>query len=364
MSFKILNKCKETAARRGVIKTTRGEINTPIFMPVGTRGSVKAISPRELDEVGAEIILGNTYHLFLRPGMDIIRQAGNLHKFAGWKKPMLTDSGGFQIFSLSSLRKIRENGVEFASHIDGTKFFMGPEESIAIQKVLDSDIVMAFDECIHYPCTRDEAAKSLKVTTRWETISRQQPLNPGQKMFGIVQGSTFRDLREESAASLVKLDFDGYAIGGLSVGEPEDIMYECLDWTVPHLPEDKPHYLMGVGTPKQLVEAVARGIDMFDCVLPTRLARHGTAYMSNGDSIAIKAARHKEDFSPIEEGCTCYACQNFTRAYIRHLLGVGEILGLRLISLHNLHCYLNLMKKIRMHIENGTFPEFRRSFSS
>ncbi|OGV36923.1 MAG: tRNA guanosine(34) transglycosylase Tgt [Lentisphaerae bacterium GWF2_45_14] len=363
MSFEILKKCQGTAARRGVIKTAHGEINTPVFMPVGTRGSVKAVSPAELNELGAEIILGNTYHLFLRPGMDIIRKAGDLHKFESWNKPLLTDSGGFQIFSLSSLRKIKENGVEFASHIDGTRFFIGPEESIAIQKTLNSDIVMAFDECTPYPCSHEDAAKSLRMTTRWESISREQPLNPGQQIFGIVQGSTYKDLREESASELVKLDFDGYAIGGLSVGEPEDAMYQCLDWTVPFLPEDKPHYLMGVGLPKQIVEAVARGIDMFDCVLPTRLARHGTAYLSNGDTLPVKAGRYKEDFSPIEEGCNCYACKNFTRAYIRHLLSVGEILGLRLVTLHNLHCYLSLMAKIRTHIENETFTEFRASFA-
>jgi queuine tRNA-ribosyltransferase len=362
MKFKTVCKCAATSARRGILKTPHGEINTPVFMPVGTRASVKAMSPLELEELDAEIILGNTYHLFLRPGMDIIRKAGGLHEFSSWNHPILTDSGGFQIFSLAQLRKINERGAEFASHIDGTRFFMGPEESISIQRTLNSDIVMAFDECTPYPCSYEDAKKSMELTTRWETLSREQPLNDGQQMFGIVQGSVYKDLREQSADDLVALDFDGYAIGGLSVGEPEENMFECLDWVTPRLPEEKPRYLMGVGTPKQIVEAVARGVDMFDCVMPTRLARHGSAFVGKGLTEPMKAARFKEDFSPIDENCECYACRNFSRAYIRHLLSVGEILGMRLLTIHNLYYYLNLIKRIRSSIESGEFDKLRESF--
>ncbi len=362
MNFNITERCDKTSARCGIIETRRGKIHTPIFMPVGTRGSVKAMSPLELEELGAEIILGNTYHLFLRPGMDIMRKAGGLHEFSSWKRPILTDSGGFQIFSLSQLRKITPNGVEFASHIDGSKFFMGPKESIEIQKALDSDIVMAFDECTPYPCSHKDAQKSMELTTCWERISRDQPLNPGQSMFGIVQGSVYQDLREQSAEELVKLNFDGYAIGGLSVGEPEENMFECLDWVVPKLPDLCPHYLMGVGTPKQIVEAVARGVDMFDCVIPTRLARHGSAFLKSGETIPVKAGRFKDDFSPVDEECECYVCKNFTKAYIRHLLSVGEILGLRLLTIHNLYYYLNLMKEIRQAIKDKTFNKLRERF--
>jgi queuine tRNA-ribosyltransferase len=319
--------------------------------------------PSELVDLGAEIILGNTYHLFLKPGLDIIKKAGGLHKFSNWNKPILTDSGGFQVFSLASLRKMKPDGVEFASHIDGTKFFLGPKESMEIQRVLNSDIVMAFDECTPYPCSYEDAKKSLDITLKWETQSRHEPLNDGQLRFGIVQGSTYEDLRKQSARDLVKLDFDGYAIGGLSVGEPEEEMFKTLDWVVPELPEDKPHYLMGVGTPKQLVEAVARGVDMFDCVMPTRLARHGTAFIGNGECLPVKAGRFKDDFSPVDPNCECYCCKNFTRAYIRHLLNVGEITGMRLLSIHNLHFFINLMKNVRIAIENGTFEDLRQQFN-
>jgi queuine tRNA-ribosyltransferase len=362
MSFKILKKCPATMARRGILKTAHGEVNTPIFMPVGTRASVKAMSPEELVGLGAEIILGNTYHLFLKPGMEIMELAGGLHKFSAWNRPILTDSGGFQVFSLSSLRKITEDGVHFASHIDGSRFFLGPVESMQIQRSLGSDIVMAFDECTPFPATHEEAEKSMKMTTRWEGISREQKLKDGQQLFGIVQGSMYKDLREQSAKELVNIGFEGYAIGGLSVGEPEQQMFDVLDWTVPHLPEDKPHYLMGVGTPKQIVEAVARGVDMFDCVIPTRLARHGSAFISNGTTIPVKAGRYAKDFTPIDENCDCYACRNFTKAYIRHLMNVGEILGLRLVTIHNLHYFITLMKRIREAIENDTFAEFRANF--
>jgi queuine tRNA-ribosyltransferase len=330
-------------------------------MAVGTRGSVKAVSPDELHALGAGVILGNTYHLFLRPGTEIIRRAGGLHTFCGWDGPMLTDSGGYQVFSLASLRKVRPDGVEFASHIDGTRFFLGPVESLRIQRDLGADIVMAFDECTPYPCSRQDAERSLAMTHRWERISRDQPLAPGQRLFGIVQGSTYRELREQSARDLVAIGFDGYAVGGLSVGEPEEEMMACLDWTVPHLPADKPRYLMGVGTPRQLVAAVARGVDMFDCVLPTRLARHGSAFLRNGDTLPVKAGRYAEDLDPVEPGCPCPCCTRFSRAYLRHLLNVGEILGLRLLSLHNLHVYVSLMREMRQAIIDGEFRRFAAS---
>ena len=355
--FTVLKKCANSSARSGVLRTSHGDIQTPVFMPVGTRGTVKAMTPAELKELGADIILGNTYHLFLKPGTEIIKEAGGLHSFAAWDRPLLTDSGGYQVFSLAKLRKIKEDGVEFVSHIDGSRFFLGPKESIKIQRELGSDIVMAFDECTPYPCSYKDAEKSLAVTTKWEAMSREQPLDSEQKMFGIVQGSVYRELREKSAKELIKLDFDGYAIGGLSVGEPEEEMLKCVEWVCPLLPEDKPHYLMGVGMPNQIVKAVARGIDMFDCVLPTRLARHGSAFVGKGETIPVKAGRYSKDFTPVDPGCTCYCCQNFTKAYIRHLLNVGEILGLRLLSIHNLHYYLNLMRNIRQAIEKGTFDE-------
>lgn len=361
MSFTVLKTVGN--ARRGVLTTPHGTIQTPIFMPVGTRASVKAMTPLELEELDAQIILGNTYHLFLKPGLEILEAADGLHKFSGWKRPMLTDSGGFQVFSLSNLRKIEKDGVWFSSHIDGSRFFLGPKESINIQRILGSDIVMAFDECTPYPCSHADALKSLKQTLEWEKTSRDQPMLKGHLMFGIVQGSTYRDLREQSAQELVKIGFEGYAIGGLSVGEPENEMYQCLDWTTPILPFDKPRYLMGVGTPKQLVEAVARGVDMFDCVLPTRMARHGSAYVGKGTVIPVKAGRYAKDFTPVDSECSCYCCQNFTKAYIRHLLNVGEITGLRLLTIHNLHYYLNLMKQIRDSIEGGTFEQLRAKFA-
>ncbi len=362
--FDVIKKDATSCARRGVLHTRRGDIQTPIFMPVGTRGSVKAVSPAELDELQAQIILGNTYHLFLRPGLEVIKAAGGLHKFINFKKPILTDSGGFQVFSLASLRKIMPDGVKFASHIDGSRFFLGPVESMHIQKTLDSDIVMAFDECTPYPATFEQALKSLQITSRWERMSREQPLNDGQLRFGIVQGSTFEELRKRSAREIVNIGFDGYAIGGVSVGESEKEMMEAVDAAAPELPENAPRYLMGVGTPRQIVESVARGVDMFDCVLPTRLGRHGGAYVGYGETINVKAGRYSMDFSPIEEGCQCYACRNFTRAYIRHLLNVGEILGMRLLTLHNLHYYINLAANIRKSIEDGTFAEFRQKFSA
>ncbi|WP_419173698.1 tRNA guanosine(34) transglycosylase Tgt, partial [Victivallis lenta] len=349
-------------ARRGVLTTRRGTVQTPVFMPVGTRASVKAMSPAELEELGAEIILGNTYHLFLRPGMELMAKAGGLHRFSSWKRSILTDSGGFQVFSLATLRKMEPDGVRFASHIDGTRFFLGPRESMAIQRTLDSDIVMAFDECTPYPATFEQAEKSLAVTTRWERMSREQPLNDGQIRFGIVQGSVYPELRKRAAESLVEIGFDGYAIGGVSVGESEPEMMLAVDAAAPHLPDNAPRYLMGVGTPRQIVESVARGVDMFDCVMPTRLGRHGSAFVGGGGTIPVKAGRYADDFTPIDPECSCYACRNFTKAYIRHLFNVGEILGVRLVTLHNLHYFLNLMRRIRASIENGTFEELRKEF--
>jgi queuine tRNA-ribosyltransferase len=352
--FTLLKKSTRSAARLGILETPHGKIETPIFMPVGTRATVKAMSPLELEELGAQIILGNTYHLLLRPGEELMLKAGGLHKFSSWNRPILTDSGGFQVFSLASLRKMKHDGVEFASHIDGSKFFLGPRESIRVQRALGSDIVMAFDECTPYPCTYPEAEKSLNITLRWAEMSKEQPLNDGQQMFGIVQGSVFRELRERAAKAIADMDFNGYAVGGVSVGESEEEMMNALDWTVPYLPENKPHYLMGVGTPKQILEGVKRGIDMFDCVMPTRLARHGTAFLRGGITIPVKAGKFREDFTPVDERCNCYCCSNFTKAYIRHLLNVDEILGIRLLTIHNIHYFLQLTKRIREAIANDT----------
>jgi len=362
--FTLLRRDASSRARRGVLHTEHGDIRTPVFMPVGTRGTVKAVSPLELEELGAEIILGNTYHLFLRPGSELVAQAGGLHRFAGWDHPILTDSGGFQVFSLANLRKVERDGVRFASHIDGTRFFLGPRESMKIQRDLGSDIVMAFDECTPFPATLEQAAKSVALTTRWETMSREQELSPHQLRFGIVQGSVYPELRERSAREITSLDFDGYAIGGVSVGEPEPEQFKAVEAAEPFLPEDKPRYLMGVGTPRQIVEDVARGVDMFDCVLPTRLGRHGGAFVGYGDTLSIKAARYARDFSPLDENCGCYACKHFTRAYIRHLMNVGEILGIRLLTLHNLHYYLDLIRKIREALDDGTFAELRARFQA
>ncbi len=362
MNFRILNRDRDSAARTGVLETARGPVPTPVFMPVGTRGSVKALSPRDLREQGAKIILGNTYHLFLRPGMEIISLAGGLHDFIGWDGPILTDSGGFQVFSLAGLRKVTRDGVKFASHIDGTRFFLGPKESISIQRTLASDIAMAFDECTPYPATRAEAEASLKLTLRWEAASREQPLAANQSLFGIVQGSVYRDLREYSARELVAMAFDGYAIGGVSVGESEAEMLDVVDWSAPLLPEEKPRYLMGLGTPRQIVEAVARGVDMFDCVMPTRLARHGSAFLSDGTLMPVKAGRFAKDFAPIDESCDCYCCRNFTRAYIRHLFNVEEILGLHLVSLHNTRYFQRLTEEIRQAVDAGEFAALRARF--
>ena len=361
-NFELLYQDPSSDARLGRLTTAHGVVNTPVFMPVGTRATVKAMSPRELEELNVQIILGNTYHLFLRPGPELIEKAGGLHQFEDWHHPILTDSGGFQVFSLSNLRKMKPDGVEFASHIDGTRFFLGPRESMAIQRALGLDIVMSFDECTPYPCKYEDAAKSLDVTLRWELMSREQKLKDHQQLFGIVQGSTYRDLRERSAKELVKIGYDGYSIGGLIVGESEEMMFECLEWVTPLLPKDKPRYLMGVGTPKQIYEGVRRGVDMFDCVMPTRLARHGSAFVRGGKTIPVKAGKYREDFTPVDPTCSCYCCTHFTKAYIRHLMNVNEILGIRLITLHNIHYFMDLTKRIREHIAAGTLNDMASEF--
>jgi queuine tRNA-ribosyltransferase len=359
--FTLLKKDPLSKARLGRIETDRGSIDTPVFMPVGTQASVKALDPRELLEMGTQIILGNTYHLSIRPGLEIIKEAGGLHRFMNWNKPILTDSGGFQVFSLAKIRKIKEHGVEFRSHLDGTLLFLGPKEAMEIQRVLGSDIAMVFDECPPHDGPRDEIRLAVERTIRWAEECRVQPRAPGQQVFGIVQGGSDPGLREESARALVAMDFDGYAIGGVSVGEPEPEMMKAIEFSEPFLPENKPRYAMGLGTPAQMVELVARGVDMFDCVLPTRVARNGTAFTYKG-SISIKGGFNKADFRPIEEGCTCFACRHFTRAYLRHLLNVEEILGLRMLSVHNSHLFLRVMEDARSHLAAGTFNEFRREF--
>jgi queuine tRNA-ribosyltransferase len=332
-------------------------------MPVGTQGSVKALDPRELIEMHTQIILGNTYHLFIRPGLDIITQAGGLHRFIAWDKPMLTDSGGFQVFSLAKTSKIKAHGVEFRSHLDGSLLFLGPKESMEIQRVLGSDIAMVFDDCPPHTATKKDVHAAVQRTLRWAEECRAQPRAPQQNVFGIVQGGNYREFREECAKALVKLEFDGYAIGGVSVGEPEPEMMQAIEFTEPFLPANKARYAMGLGTPAQMVELVARGVDMFDCVLPTRIARNGTAFTRKG-TYGIKGGGYKADFRPIEEGCECFACRQFSRAYIRHLLNVNEILGLRLVSIHNSHMYIKVMEDIRAHIAAGTFAEFRREFAA
>ena len=363
--FTLLKTDVSSRARAGILHTRRGDVETPVFMPVGTQATVKAVSPEELRNLGAKIILGNTYHLHVRPGEAVIHELGGLHSFMGWDRSILTDSGGFQVFSLSKLRRITREGVHFQNHLDGSPTFIGPETSMQIQRDLGSDVVMAFDECPPFPCSHEEAARSLELTTHWEERSRdwwrQQPEEGRPLLFGIVQGSSYADLREQSARSLVKIGFDGYAVGGVSVGEPEPEMMKAVEWSVPFLPENAPRYAMGLGTPPQLVEMVARGIDMFDCVLPTRIARNGTAFTASG-TINLKNAPFIRDPGPIEEGCTCPACATFSRGYLRHLVKAEEILGMRLITLHNLHFYLNLMKRIREAILNGSFEEFRKEF--
>jgi queuine tRNA-ribosyltransferase len=360
---------KEGKARRGRLTTGHGVIETPAFMPVGTQGSVKAVSPRELREMNAQVVLGNTYHLFVRPGLEVIGKFGGLHRFMNWDGPILTDSGGYQIFSLAKLRKITEEGAHFQNHVDGTPAFISPEIAMQIQAALGSDVAMVLDECPPWPCEKDYAARSLEMTNRWakrckaEIENRKSKIeNSPQLVFGIVQGATYADLRRESAGALVEIGFDGYAIGGVSVGEPEPEMMLAVENAEPFLPNDKPRYAMGLGSPPQMIELIARGVDMFDCVLPTRVARNGMAFTSAGTT-NVKNAVHTFETGPIEEGCRCEACASgYSRAYLRHMLKSEEILGLRLISVHNLHFYLDLMRRARGAIENGTFAEFRRQF--
>ena len=359
MKFTLHN--SDGAARRGTLQLAHGTVETPVFMPVGTYGAVKAMSPEELKTLGAQVILGNTFHLWLRPGLDVIAAHGGLHGFIGWNGPILTDSGGFQVFSLAKIRKIKAHGVEFRSHLDGSLLFLGPKESMEIQRVLGSDIAMVFDDCPPHTATAREVRAAVERTIRWAAECREQPRAAGQLVFGIVQGGSHVELREECAKAIIEMKFDGYAVGGVSVGEPEPEMMMAVESTTPFLPANQPRYAMGLGTPAQLVELVARGIDMFDCVLPTRVARNGTAFTRKG-AISIKAGLYKRDWGPIEEGCECFACQRFTRAYLRHLLNVNEILGLRMLSVHNSHMYIKVMEDMRTHLRAGTFGEFRREF--
>ncbi len=362
--FDLVSLDGKTSARAGLIYTDHGIIETPIFMPVGTQATVKAVEQRELVEIGAQIILGNTYHLYLRPGVEIIRKAGGLHKFMSWDRGILTDSGGFQIFSLAQFRKISKDGVKFQSHIDGSYHFFTPESVIEIQRILGSDIMMCLDECTPYPCDYDYANRSNQLTIEWakrarEKFEKTEPLyGHTQAIFGIVQGSVYPEIRAKSVEELVKLDFDGYAIGGLAVGEPTEVMYQITEFTASLLPADKPRYLMGVGTPENILESIARGIDMFDCVIPTRNGRNATVYTRNG-KFSIKNATYKEDFTPIDPECDCYTCKNFTRAYIRHLFNAEEILALQLASVHNLAFYLWLVREARKHIIDGNFAEWK-----
>ena len=362
VTYELIKECKQSGARLGRLHTPHGVIEMPCFMPVGTQASVKGISPDELRSMNANIILSNTYHLYLRLGHELVREAGGLHGFMNWDKAILTDSGGFQVFSLAKLRKITEEGVAFRSHLDGSKHFLSPEYAMEIENALGADIIMAFDECAPYPSSYDYTKKSMERTTRWaERCLNAHKDTERQALFGIVQGGMYADLRKISAKDLVSLDFPGYAIGGLSVGEPANLMNEMLDETVPLLPKNKARYLMGVGSPDYLIEGVFRGIDMFDCVLPTRIGRNGTVMTSKGRLI-VRDARYSRDFSPMDSECDCPACRSHTRAYIRHLLKAGEMYGLRLATIHNLHYLLNLMNQIRDAIMNDGFLDFRREF--
>ncbi|HBG46897.1 MAG TPA: tRNA guanosine(34) transglycosylase Tgt [Deltaproteobacteria bacterium] len=352
---------KDASARLGRVKTPHGEFATPVFMPVGTRAAVKGLTPEELEEIGAEIILANTYHLYLRPGHDLVRELGGLHRFMNWKGPILTDSGGFQVFSLCKLRKITEEGVQFSSHLDGTRYTLTPESAIEVQEALGADIIMPLDECTPYPADREYTVESMNMTHRWAKRCKEAKRPNGQALFGIVQGGMYRDLRKESAEALMNIGFDGYAIGGLSVGEEKGLMKEMVASTVESLPQDKPRYLMGVGTPEDLVYCVEMGIDMFDCVMPTRNARNGTLFTRHG-KLVIKNAQYEKDPGPIEEGCACYTCRSFSRAYLRHLYMAGEILAPRLNTIHNLFYYSSLMRSMRAAIGEGRFELFKKKF--
>ena len=362
VTYELIKKDSRTKARRGRVNTPHGPIETPVFMPVGTAGTVKAMKPEEVRDMGAQIILGNTYHLYLRPGHEVVKAAGGLHKFMNWERAILTDSGGFQVFSLGAMRKISEEGVEFRSHIDGSKHMLSPEKSMEIQNALGSDIMMAFDEGAPYPADRNYVKNSLERTTRWLKRCKEYHKNTEQQsLFGIMQGGMYKDLRKQSAEEIVELDLPGYAIGGLSVGEPKEIMYEVMDDCVDYLPADKPRYLMGVGSPDCLFEGVERGIDMFDCVLPTRIARHGMAMTSQG-RVNIKNAKYERDFTPLDPNCDCYTCRNYSKAYLRHLFKSDEILSSMLMTTHNLHFLVNTMAGIRKAIEEDRFLEYKKEF--
>lgn len=359
VNFDVLYQSQESNARLGKLHLGRGTVETPVFMPVGTQATVKTLTPDELLAIDAEIILSNTYHLYLRPGHDLIQEAGGLHSFMNWHKPILTDSGGFQVFSLSDLRKITDEGVTFSSHIDGSRHFFSPEFSMEIQMALGADIAMAFDVCSPYPCEHQDALEDLKRTTDWAKRCKDFHNHDKQALFGIVQGNIYADLRRQSAEELVGIDFPGYGIGGLSVGEPKDLMYEMLEVTIPLIPANKPRYLMGVGSPDCLVEGVRRGVDMFDCVLPTRIARNGTVWTTEG-KVVVRNAAYARDFAPLDPNCDCYTCQNYSRAYIRHLFKAGELLGLRLTTIHNLHYLIQLMQQIRKAIKGEKLIELAK----
>ncbi len=367
--FKVTHKDKHSKARTGRLETACGVISTPCFMPVGTQASVKTLSPLELEEAGAEIILSNAYHLFLRPGREVIKHAGGLHNFMHWEKPILTDSGGYQIFSLALLRKVSDKGVEFQSHIDGMRHFLTPEEVVSIQRDLGSDILMPLDECVHYPCAKDYVRIAMQRIVEWAKRSklyianRLSHIEESDKriLFGIVQGATYEDLRQDCCRQLTEIGFDGYSLGGLSVGEPKSLMYNIAEATLAHLPQEKPRYLMGVGLPVDIVEAVDLGVDMFDCVAPTRYGRNGTAFTSTG-KLTVRNSPYIEDFRPLDKDCSCPTCKNFSRAYLRHLFNSDEILGLRSVSLHNVHFYLELLRRIREAINQDKFAEFKKEF--
>ncbi len=363
IKYELIKQEKNTKARRGILHTNYGSFDTPMFMPVGTQATVKTLSPEELKEMHSAVILSNTYHLWLRPGADIVEKAGGLHQFMNYDGPILTDSGGFQVFSLAKNKKkdITEEGVHFKSHLDGKALFLTPEESIRVQNKLDSDIAMSFDECPPYPVTYDYMKQSVERTLRWAARGKAVHQNPRQSLFGIVQGGEFEDLRKYSAEETVKMNFDGYSIGGTSVGEDKVTMYHMIDYAIPYLPEDKPRYLMGVGDPIDIIEGVIRGVDMFDCVLPTRIARHGNAFTRNG-KINIKNAKYKEDFTSIEENCDCYACKHYTKAYIRHLITCNETFGARLLSIHNVRFLIKLTEELRKAIEEDTLLEYKEKF--
>jgi queuine tRNA-ribosyltransferase len=361
IKYELIYQDKNSKARYGKIHTNRGSYETPLFMPVGTRGTVKMLTKEELKANHVSIILANTYHLWLRPGEDIIKEAGGLHQFMNYDGPILTDSGGFQVFSLADKRKIKEEGVYFQSHIDGSSLFLSPEKSIKIQSKLNADIIMSFDECPPYPASYEYMKESVLRTLRWAKRGKEQPLKENQSLFGIVQGGEFPDLRKLSAIETVKLSFDGYAIGGVSVGEDKKTMRKAIDYTIPYLPKDKPRYLMGVGDPIDIIDGVLKGIDMFDCVLPTRLARHGHAYTKQG-KINLKKAQYKNDFSKLDENCSCYTCQNYTKAYLRHLLNVNEGLGGRLLSIHNIRFLIQLTEEIRESIKKNDLLNYRKNF--